>query len=123
MPRNSVVFGFQATRDGNNCGAEAARGNTGGGDNACLNFPGGGGQFAGGSYYSAGRKRRGVAAAAESSKCTETVWADALVLDDGTKFALTDMEHDMTIELVGLLKDGAAGQDVPETMKVFEVAE
>ena len=121
MPRNSVVFGFQATRDGNNCGAEAARGNTGGGDNACLNFPGGGGQFAGGSYYSAGRKRR--AAAAEAAKCTETVYADALVLDDGTKFDLTIMEDDMVLELNQMLRDGSEVGDVPETMKVFEVAE
>jgi hypothetical protein len=113
------VLGFQSTRDGNNCGAEKARGNTGSADNACLNFPGGNGQFAGASWAQGGKKRR---AAVEAVECTDTVFADTLVLDDGTKFDLTNMEDDMIMELNGMLQDGTESENIPETFKVFEVA-
>lgn len=114
------MFAFQATRDGNNCGAQKAWQSTGGGDNACLNFPGGGGQFSGGAWNPGANRRR---VAVKAPECTNTVMADALVLDDGVKFDLTGMEDDMMTKVYGMLQNGTKSEDVPEPFKVFAVVE
>jgi glutaredoxin len=120
MPRNSQVFGFQTSRAGSDCGTLFAQQNTGGGDNACLNSPDGQGQFSGGSWAQGGRRKRGVAAEAE---CVGSVMADALVLEDGVKFDLTDMEDAMVTDLIDMIQNGTESEGVPESFKAFVVLE
>lgn len=118
MPRNSIVLGWQATRDGNVCGSELARGNTGGGDNACLNPPAGGSTFAGGSWAQ-GSKKRYAAANDLDQECIASQKADALVLSDGTKYELEGMEQSLAEELYDLAVNGTATEDIPEVFAAF----
>ena len=48
------------------------------------------------------------------------VEADLLVLEDGKKYHLADMEDSLQDELVALEANGTAASDIPEDYKVFE---
>jgi hypothetical protein len=50
------------------------------------------------------------------------VFADTLVLNNGTKLNLVGMEDDMIMVLNGMLQEGMEGENVLETLKAFAVA-
>ncbi|RYP21723.1 hypothetical protein DL765_002079 [Monosporascus sp. GIB2] len=77
----------------------------------------GNGPYTGASYIFRGKKR---GAEAGTKKCT---LPDTLILDDGTKYSLVDMEDSQREELVAIASNGTAAADIPEAFKVFEKAE
>jgi hypothetical protein len=80
------------------------------------------GSFNGSSYSFLANKKIAEACDAEAAvqTCTSSQKADLLVLEDGKKYDLADMEDSLQDELVALAANGTAASDVPEDHKVFE---
>ncbi|KAF1846361.1 uncharacterized protein K460DRAFT_417462 [Cucurbitaria berberidis CBS 394.84] len=121
MPHNAAVGGWQATRNGQICGALVASGNTGNGNNACLNPPAGGSRFAGGTWNPSSKKRYAVNE--DILECTNSQVADALVLADGKKYNVKGMEEGLVTELYTMVWNGTVKEDVPEVYATFEALE
>jgi hypothetical protein len=120
MPRNALILGYQRSRDGNNCGAEARRETLGNGGTGCLQEIGGGATYSGGAWIQNGRSA--IAAEDVNTECEATQRVDTVVLDDGTGYKLNGLEDGLIEELLDMLVNGTVKNDVPEAFAAFEVA-
>ncbi|EGD94921.1 secreted protein [Trichophyton mentagrophytes] len=117
LPQRSDMNGYQSTRDGGICGSLQKRQNVGNTDHKCLPKLAGGSAYAGSSWTAPGFK----AASEEDTKCTGEMAPHALVLNDGHKFALGDMEKDMVNSLYKLAIAGKGFQELPSEFASFEI--
>ncbi|KAF1938938.1 hypothetical protein EJ02DRAFT_514195 [Clathrospora elynae] len=76
---------------------------------------------------SSSNKKRGTEvcdadAEAPEVKCTASQKVDVLVLEDGQKYYIADMEGSVLDDLVALAVNGTAAADVPRTFKQFKLS-
>jgi len=122
LPIGSEMRGWQVDRKVRDslCGFKAHSGKNRK-RNDCLEFPHASGAFSAGSYGAA-KKRRG-AEDKDDSECTGVAKPHALVLDDGKKYDVRDMDEALLGSLHALAANGTLEADIPHLFKRFEVRE
>ncbi|KAM5445174.1 hypothetical protein MaudCBS49596_007763 [Microsporum audouinii] len=116
---DGMTKGAATSNRDNLCGALKKHSRVGNSNHKCLGKLQGGTQYAGSSWTQPGQLN--AKAEEKDIACTGQMAPYSLVLDDGHKYALSDMDDGMIASLYDLTVNGTAFQNVPGEYAAFEI--
>ncbi|KAF3479643.1 uncharacterized protein GIQ15_06619 [Arthroderma uncinatum] len=117
LPSFSPMYGWQA-RDSYTCGTIVKGDNVGPTDSKCLAKLSSSALYSGSSWSQAGlRNVKG----GRDTTCTGKAAPNAIVLNDGHKYAVDNMDAEMFKSLYRMVAKGATSQELPAEYAAFEV--